>query len=468
MTTMNPRRHFIKTAIGGTAGLIAIPRIFSGSLFAADSPNRRIQVAQIGCGRMGLADMNSIMSESLARVVAVCDVDSKRAAHAKEVVENFYKKKGESVVKVKVYSSYHELLANQEIDAVVNSTPDHWHGLIGVAAALAGKHIYGQKPLAYNIAEGIALTKAVRSRKVIFQTGSQQRSESPFLAFRTAIDAVRNGRVGHLKTVKIGIGKDKPSGKRPAAMPVPANLDYDAWLGSAPQQDYMEGHCHSQSSFDARPGWITTEDFGLGMITNWGAHHIDIAHLAMGQELGGPSSVDAKAQFMKDDVWTVHSGYHVEMQYPNGVQVILDDQFENGLTFEGDEGWIFCTRSEGKVTASDPNTSGAAGSDLRASDAKLLSPLSPGGMRMPKSANHYRNWLESIVRNEDPIAPVDQAACSLEACASAWISMKLGRKVEWNAARKDFGDDREANALRSRTPRRAEFDIQALLKSAGI
>jgi len=465
---MKPRRHFLKTAIGGTAGLISIPRFFSGSLFAADSSNRRIQAAQIGCGRMGLTDMLSILSERTARVVAVCDVDRTRTAHAKKMVEKFYKNKGESSVNVKVYSSHHELLANQEIDAVVNSTPDHWHGLIGVAAAIAGKHIYGQKPLAYNIAEGIALKNAVRSKKVVFQTGSQQRSENPFPSFRSAIEAVRNGRIGHLKTVKIGIGKDKPSGKRPAAMPVPANFDYDSWLGSAPQQEYMEGRCHSQASFDARPGWITTEDFGLGMITNWGAHHIDIAHLAMGQELGGPSAVTAKAQFMTDDVWTVHSGYHVEMQYPNGVQLILDDQFENGLMFEGDEGWVFCMRGDGKVTASDPNASTGAKQDLRVSDAKILSPLSSGAMRMPKSENQYRNWLESILRNEDPIAPVDQAASSLEACATAWISMKLGRKVEWNATNKDFGDDREANLLRGRAPRRPEFDIQALLKSGGI
>lgn len=462
------RRHFLGTAFGSTAGLLVMPNLFSGSLFAADSPNKRIQIAQIGCGRMGIADMQSLLSEKLARVVAVCDIDSKRAAHAKTVVENFYKKKGEAAVEVKVYSDYHELLANSEIDAVVNSTPDHWHGLVGVAAAIAGKHVYGQKPLAYDIAEGAALCKAVRAKKVIFQTGSQQRSESPFPAFRSAIEAVRNGRVGKLQSIRIGIGIDKVSGKKPAAMPVPENFDYLAWLGPAPQQDYMEGRCHPQQSYDGRPGWITTEDFGLGMITNWGAHHLDIAHLAMGQQLGGPLSVEAKADFMHDDVWTVHTKYHVEMLYPNEVSVTLDNNFENGLTLEGDEGWIFCARGEAKVTASDPNATGQAKSALRASDPKLLAPLGTEAERLPESANQYRNWLESIVANRDPIAPVDQAACSLNACAVAWISMKLGRKVQWDAAKSAFINDDEANAMRKRAPRKPEYDVATLLRDAKI
>ena len=379
--------------------------------------------------------------------------------------DSHYKKQGESAVEVKIYSNHLELLANPEIDAVVNSTPDHWHGLIGVAAAIAGKHIYCQKPLTYNIAESIALRTAVRSKKVILQTGSQQRSKSPFTAFRSAIDAVRNGRVGKLKSVKIGVGLDKASGKRPAAMPVPPAFDFDRWLGPAPEQEYMETRCHPQNSFGGRPGWITTEDFGLGMITNWGAHHIDIAQLAMGQELGGPSKIDAKAAFMTDDAWTVHSTYHIEMLYPDDVTVIVDNKFENGLKFEGDEGWIFCTRGDAKVTASDGNVPAGGKSPLRASDPKLISPLGADAKLLLKSANHYRNWLEAIVANKDPIAPVDQAARSLQTCAAAWIGMKLGRPLTWDVATESFAGDDEANALRSRAPRKPEYDIQALVKS---
>ncbi len=147
----------------------------------------------------------------------------------------------------------------------------------------------------------------MEAKKIILQTGSQQRSERPWRSFRTASEAVRNGRIGRLKTIKIGLGLDHPSGHQPAPMPVPENLDFEFWLGSAPEQPYMELRVHPQDSLNGRPGWMTTEDFGLGMITNWGAHHVDIAQWAMGQELGGPLSVNAHAQFMKNDVWTVHT-----------------------------------------------------------------------------------------------------------------------------------------------------------------
>jgi myo-inositol 2-dehydrogenase/D-chiro-inositol 1-dehydrogenase len=465
---MNPRRHFLKTTLGGTAGMIVLPNLFSGSLFAADSPNKRIQVAQIGCGRMGLEDMGNVLDVPLARVVAVCELDSKRAAEGKRRIEEFYKKKGEANVEVKVYSDFRELLANPEIDAVVISTPDHWHGLMAVEAALAGKHMYVQKPLTYNIAEAIALRTAVRAKKVILQTGSQQRSELPFTAFRPAIEAVMNGRLGKLKSVQIGIGLDKPSGKKPAAMPVPATFDFDQWLGPAPQQEYMEGRCHPQDSFGGRPGWITTEDFGLGMITNWGAHHLDIAQLAMGQQLGGPSVVEAKADFMTNDMWTVHHGYHVEMLYPDNVQLILDNKFENGLRFEGEEGWIFCTRGAVKVTASDGDVKGDGKSALRASKPNLIEPFASDAKRLMSSKDHKVNWIESIIANRDPIANVDESARSLEACCVAWIAMKLGRKVTWDVATESFPGDAEANALCTRTPRRAEFDIAALMKKAGL
>lgn len=462
------RREFIKSTVGAGA-FFGMPGIFTGSLFAADAPNKRIQVAQIGCGRMGRADMDGVLKQSKARVVAVCDLDSRRAGLARDAVVKFYQKKGESAVDVKIHSDYRELLARPDIDAVVVSTPDHWHGLIAIEAALAGKHLYVQKPLTYDIAESIALRKVVRARKVILQTGSQQRSEGPFPAFRAASEAVRNGRIGKVKTLHIGIGIDKPSGKKPAAMPVPATFDFKRWLGPAPEQEYMEGRVHPQNSVDGRPGWITTEDFGLGMITNWGAHHIDIAQWALGQELGGPSIIDAKADFMKNDVWTVHHNYHVEMLYPDDITVILDNSFENGIRFEGEEGWIFCARGGAAVTASDPTKPDKGNASLRASDPKLLAKLAASAKhRWPRSKDHYGNWIDSIIANTDPIAPVDQAARSLQTCAAAWIGMKLGRKLTWDVASESFKDDADANALCGRRPRSAEFDFREVLKKAGI
>lgn len=468
MKTLN-RRQFLANSMKGVLSAAALSQFASVSLLAAPAGNK-IRVAQIGCGRMGRGDMEGVMKTSHARVVAVCDLDTKRAAAGVKLAQDFYRKKGESQVEIQSFRDYRELLARPDIDAVIVSTPDHWHAQVAIAAALAGKHIYAQKPVTYSIAESIALRQAVQARKVILQTGSQQRSEHPFPAFRMASELVRNGRLGKIKTIQIGIGLDKPSGKAPAAMPVPANLDYQTWLGPVAEQPYMEGRVHPQNSLDGRPGWITTEDFGLGMITNWGAHHIDIAHWAMGMELSGPTVVEAKADFMKDDQWTVHHKYHVEMLYPNDVRVILDDKFENGIRFEGEEGWIFCQRGSVRVTASDPNPAGEEKGKgaLRASDPKLLSPLTGSGKRWQPSPDHYENWVESVVAKTQPIAPIQESARSLQACAAAWIGMKLGRKVTWDPVKETFHGDAEASALCSRKPRKPEFDYRENLKKAGL
>ncbi len=465
------RRSFLKTAVGGGLGLAVLPSIIPSRLLGADAPGKKIQVAQIGCGRMGHSDMGNVMAENLARVVAVCDLDTHRMADAKRVIENYYAQNG-GTVEVKTYHDYRDVLASPEIDAVVVTVPDHSHARLAIDAAIAGKHIYVQKPVTYNIVEAIGLRRAVEAKKIILQTGSQQRSEKPWHSFRAASEAVRNGRIGQLKTIRIGIGLDRASGHPPAPMPVPANLDYEHWLGSAPEQPYMEGHVHPQKSVNGRPGWITTEDFGLGMITNWGAHHVDIAQWAMGQELGGPLTVEAHAEFVPNDLVTVHTKYHVEMLYPNNVQMIIDDTFRNGIRFEGDEGWVFCSR--GSEDTPDEIISTNAPFDpnslrpLTASDKKILSPLGTDAVRWMPSRTHHGNWLESIVANRQPIAPIEQSSRSLEACAAAWISMKLKRKLQWDAATEMFVGDDEANAMRGRKARKSEYDFELALKKAGI
>jgi hypothetical protein len=187
----------------------------------------------------------------------------------------------------------------------------------------------------------------------------------------------------------------------------------------------------------------------------------------MGMELSGPRTITGSAEFMTNDLWTVHTTYHVEMLYANGVQVILDDKFENGLRFIGTEGWTFCSRGAVRQTSSDPNVASTK-SALRASDPKILSPLPAGAKRWPASSNHYLNWLESIVANRDPIAPVDQAARSLQACATAWIAMKLKRKLTWDPDKEMFVNDDGANAMCDRKPRSAEYDIHGVLERTGI
>jgi predicted dehydrogenase len=460
------RRGFLNAIVRAGTGLAILPSILPARLPGAETPNKRIQVAQIGCGRMGRSDLGNVLTQPIARVVAVCDLDSKRLAAGQEMAVNYYRDQGESSVDVKAFSDYHDILASPEIDAVVISVPDHSHALVAISAAIAGKAVYVQKPVTYCIAEAIGLRQAVEAKKIILQTGSQQRSERPWHSFRAASEAVRNGRIGQLQTIKIGLGLDQPSGHLPAPMPVPPNLDFEQWLGSAPEQPYMERRVHPQNSFNGRPGWMTTEDFGLGMITNWGAHHIDIAHWAVGQELGGPLTVESNAQFMTHDVWTVHTTYHVEMVYPKNVRVILDQSFPNGIRFEGDEGWVFCSR--GDETAAGNESNPELLRPLRASDPRILSPLGPDATRWAPSKNHYLNWLEGIVTNREPIAPIQQSARSLEACAAAWISMKLKRKLTWDASSEMFVNDDAANALRSRKSRKPEYDFELTLKNAGI
>jgi myo-inositol 2-dehydrogenase/D-chiro-inositol 1-dehydrogenase len=453
------RRTFLKTSLRGAAAFALFPQIIPARVLGAEAPSKKIHVAQIGCGRMGRNDLGNVLTEPLARVVAVCDLDAKRLAAGKKMAEDYFAGQGEKAPPIRTFHDYHDVLAAPDIDAVVVTVPDHSHALVAVEAAIAGKHVYVQKPVTYSIAEAIGLRKTVEARDIILQTGSQQRSERPWHSFRAASEAVRNGRIGRLKTIRIGIGLDKPSGHPPAPMPVPENLDFERWLGSAPEQPYMELRVHPQNSLVGRPGWMTTEDFGLGMITNWGAHHVDIAQWAMGQELGGPQTIEAQAAFMQNDVWTVHTTYHVEMRYPGDVQLILDNHYPNGIRFEGDEGWIFCTRGDDANDSQPP---------LRASDHKLLAPLDGQAIRWLPSKSHHGNWLEGIANHRQPIAPIQQSARSLEACAAAWISMKLNRKLVWDAAVEKFINDDAANALRSRRARKPAYDFAVAMKLAGI
>jgi myo-inositol 2-dehydrogenase/D-chiro-inositol 1-dehydrogenase len=465
------RRDFLKKSLLTGVGLITLPEIIRNSAFGKGSPNKLIQFAQIGCGRQGTGDYSGTMRHTdLCRLVAVCDLDSRRVEIAKKTVEDFYKSKGEANPEVKTYHDFHEVLSRTDIDAVIVSVPDHQHAFVAIQAVLAGKDVYVQKPLTYGISEAIALRTAVKAKQRILQTGSQQRSEKPWNTFRVASEAVRNGRIGKVNTVKIGIGIDRIKGVKPAPQTAPSTFDYERWLGAAPEQPYMEFRCHPQDSIDGRPGWITTEDFGLGMITNWGAHHMDIAQWALGMELSGPLSVNAKAEFMKDDVWTVHTTYHAEMMYPGDIKVILDNTFTNGIQFEGSEGTVFCARGSERVTASDPvSTVDNKKGPLWASNDKILYPrVGPEGKVWMPSPDHYRNWLESIASRKDPIAPVEQSARSLEACAVAWIGMKLGRELKWDSKKEMFTGDKEANAMLSRKARKPEYDIALIMKKAGL
>src|SRR4029453_10248108 len=348
------RRDFLTTAaktLATTSVISGFPSIVPASVLGAFSPSNRINVGSIGNGRISRAhDFPGLWKHDTARIMAVCDLDSHRVEDARTLVNEYYAKKaGKKYDGVTTYGNSQDLLANKEGDAVVISTPDHWHANIAIHAVQAGKDVYLQKPASLTIAEGRALSDAVHRSGRIFQIGSQQRS-SP--QFRYAAELVRNGRIGQLHTVLIGLPGD-PAGEVEPTMPAPKNLNYDMWLGSTPVVPYTEKRVHPQVGYD-RPGWLRCEQFGAGMITGWGAHHIDSAHWGMGTEYTGPVEVGGTAEFPNHGLWNVHGPFRTEARYANGVHMIVSGDFPNGIKFIGTNGWIFVSRGNERVTASDP------------------------------------------------------------------------------------------------------------------
>lgn len=451
------RREFLSNTTK-TALALSIPSIVPASVFGKNAPSNRINIGAIGAGRISRGhDMPGVWNYDYAQLIAVCDVDSKRAEEGKALVNGYYsKREGKPYDGVKLYTDYRELIQNKDIDAVLISTPDHTHAMIGVAAARAGKHIYMQKPASLTIAEGRVISDVVQKSGVKFQIGSQQRSAEQF---RYGAELVRNGRIGQLKTVYVGLPGD-PSGGNKTEMPVPKNLNYDMWLASTPEVYYTEERVHPQNGYD-RPGWLRCEQFGAGMITGWGAHHIDSAHWGMGMERSGPVEVWCnKVEFASGGLWDVHGIFNTEALYANGVRMIVSNEFPNGIKFEGTNGWVFVSRGDYQATSSDPTKPGVPAKKIDASDPKILtSVIGENEFHFQISKEHHGNWLEAIRDGKEPIAPVEEAHRSCSACLVHHIAMKLKRKIYWDPSTERFKNDDEANKMLSR-PQRKGYEVK--------
>jgi len=452
-TDKKTRRAFLKKSFGA-AVVTGFPAIVPSSVFGQNAPSNRINVGVIGVGRISRAhDLPGIWQHDIARIMAVCDLDSKRVELGKAFINAHY---AEATRKpydgVTGYHRYQDLLANKDIDAVVISTPDHQHAVCAVAAVRAGKDVYLQKPASLTIAEGRFLSDTVRKSGRIFQIGSQQRS---WKQFHRACELVRNGRVGQLKHVEIGLPGD-PSGPDAPKMPTPQNLNYDAWLGSTPEKYYTEMRVHPQADF-SRPGWLRCEQFGAGMITGWGAHHVDTAHWGMDTEHTGPVEIWGTAEFPTSGLWDVHGKFKTDAVYANGVTMSISGDYPNGIKFYGSEGWIFVTRDE-LVTASDP-VSGAKVEPLVASNPKILtSVIGPNEIHLYESAEHHGNWLDCIRSRKETIAPVEIAHRACSTCLLHHIAMKTKRRMHWDPAKERFIGDDAANAMLSR-PQRTPYQL---------
>lgn len=463
----NSRRDFLKKSAKVTAGtfmLSQIPTIVPASVFGKNAPSNRINIGQIGCGRIARThDLVETIKYDNAHIMAIADLDRNRLQSGKKLVEGWYTKKTgkENYVDIRTYEDYHELLANKDVDAVMISTPDHWHAQPAMEAALAGKHVYLQKPTSLTIEEGRMMSDAVRKSGVVFQLGSQQRSINPWPQFKRACELVRNGRIGKVHSVHIGLPSD-PAGGNTAEMPIPENLNYDMWLGSTPYIYYTLDRVHSQTDYGSRPGWLRLEQFGAGMITGWGVHHIDIAHWGMNTELTGPIEAEGSAEFPKSGLWNVHGNYKVKMKYANGVEMYLNSENPNGIKFEGTNGWIFVSRGNVSVTSTDP----AAGDQkaFNASDPKILSSvIGPNEIHLYESKEQHGNWLDSIHNKKPTISPAEVAHRSCSACLIAHAAMKSDKKLFWDPKKEMFRDNVEANKLLSR-PQRYPYGTNYVVK----
>jgi predicted dehydrogenase len=455
------RRKFLGTYVKGLAGVMILPGIIPACTNRKGSPNNKINIAQIGCGRIArVHDLPEVLKYDVARVVACCDVDIKRAGEGRQFIMDWYaaNKEKKNYIDVKVYQDYREMLEDKSIDAVVISTPDHWHAKPAVDAALAGKDIYLQKPASLTIAEGRKMSDVISRTGRILQMGSQQRSVNPWPQFKRACELVRNGRIGEIQEIFIGLPGD-PAGDEEPEMPVPVNLNYDMWLGSTPLVYYTEKRVHPQNDY-SRPGWLRCEQFGAGMITGWGAHHIDTAHWGMGTEYTGPVEVEAEAEFPEKGLWDVHGDFRVWAKYQNGAIMHVSGAYPNGVRFVGTDGWIFVSRGDYTVTASDPGAPPENQKALDASDLAILeSVIRDDEIHLHHAEEQHGDWLNSVLSRQEPVAPAEVGHRSCTACLVSHIAMKIPGKLYWDPQEERFTDNEQANAMLSR-PQRPPYIIR--------
>ena len=431
------RRSFLKTC-ASTAAATGLPlwfleRELLGTTSPAPlSPNDRPGIALVGCGGMGTGDAKN--ASRFGEIIAVCDVDEK---HLDKAADTF-SKDGKTPAK---YKDFRKVMERGDVHVILTGTPDHWHTLINLAATQAGKDVYGEKPLTLTIDEGKHLVKAVHKHKNVLQTGTQQRSDA---RFRLACELVRNERIGKLKEVTVWL----PAGLREGpftSKSVPPELNWDFWLGQAPKVEYLPQRCHLYFRY-----WY---DYSGGTMTDWGAHHNDIALWAIG--LPGPVAAEAKALAQPiPGGYTAISEYDVKFTYANGVvhnvrTTKADNIFggvedpsgqRNGVRFEGTQGWIWVNRG-----------------NLRASDKSLIdTPLPEGAHRLYKSEDHMGNFFDCVRSRNLPVA--DVVAGHRSACIShlGAIALRTGLPLKWDPVKEKFvgENSKEANKYLAREMRK--------------
>jgi len=427
-TRLFTRRGFIKSA--AMAG--ALPLILPAGLRGADTPpSERITMGIIGNGTQGKILMRGFLSQRQTRVVAVCDVDTDRRKNAQSIVENSYAADttAGTYKGCADYSHLEELLARKDIDAVVIATPDHWHALIAIAAAKAGKDIYCEKPMAHTIMEGRGMVNAVRANKRILQCGSMQRSTNEF---RTACELVRNGAIGAVKKADVAVGVPGRPCDLPAEEDQPG-LDWDRWLGPAPMRPY-NAVLSPRGVHKGFPNWRNYLEYGGGMVCDWGAHHFDIAQWAFGFDETGPAEIIAAAQPDAKEGAVLRYATGQEVNHISG----------NGVTFYGDKGKIYVNRGKFSIWIGDELKT-----ETVPESVKLAQELLPANaVRLYKSSSQLEDFLSCMRSRKLPICDVETGHRTASVCALVNLSYYHHQNIKWDPkAEKILGPDADPKWL---------------------
>jgi len=422
------RRGFLRAATGAALGApMFIPAAARGR-DGNTAPSNRITMGFIGTGSQGMGIMGGLLGRNDVQMVAVCDVDRNRVNNARNRVNNHYRNED-----CAAYADFRALIGRGDLDAVGMALPDHWHTIPAVAAAQAGLDIYGEKPLSRSIRESRAICDAVKRYGRIWQTGSQQRSSENF---RFACELVRNGVIGKVHTVEVGLPNGPSTGPR-QPLPVPEHLDWNMWLGPAPWRPFTNfgrGGPH----WDWR--WIM--DYSCGQLTDWAGHHIDIAHWGLDLDHTGPTEVEGVGSFPSEGIFDAPTSYRFTCKYETGVEIIVANQSQHphgmGARWIGEHGWVHVNR--GGLNASNPAW---LQRDILGSNA----------IRLYRSNNHIGNFIDCVKTRRETIVPAETGCRSISVAHLGEIAMLTGRKIRWNPVTEEIQGDPQASALLSRAYR---------------
>jgi len=443
------RRFLTRTAVA-----LALPAIAPSSIFGQNRPSNRITLGVIGWGMQGPGNTKSFLAEDDCQVVAACDLDQNHLASAVKTINDHYHNQD-----CKAYHDYRELLARKDIDAVMIAVPDHWHALVATEAARQKKDIYGEKPLAKTLAEQQAIVHAVQQNKIIWQTGSWQRSQA---MFRKAAEIVRSGLIGKLTRVEVGLpaghgdfgggGKalvtslgqtnteylttvlpGTPDWNKAVTTP-PPELDFETWIGPSQMEPYIKARVHMD--------WRWNYNTGGGQLMDWVGHHVDIAHWGMDCDRSGPLEIEGQGEFPDPKaLWNTSGKYRLEAKYPNDITMIIAGGYpdiKGGTKWIGTDGWVWVNR--GGFDCSNP--------EWKAGGKTLLEKFRK--VKLYESSGHQRNLLDCIKSRQPTITPVETAHHSAIPGHLGLIAMRTGRKIRWDNATETILDDAEASKLLTR------------------